>query len=306
MLEKPIYRYKAFGLNLYSEIKIPELNTSEGEEDVRIQLGRVPRDIKDVLEESDQYQLSRRAFAFDIEGVAKYYITDGKEIVVELYSEADLERVTVYLLGTAMGVLLIQRNRIALHGSAVSVGQKALIITGDCGAGKTSLCSAFRKNGYGFLADDISAIAMDSDHQPFVHPAFPQQRLCTDTALEMGYNLQSLKLASMEENKYIVKLEEDFIEEKRALAVIVEIQIGHLDEVVLEELRGIKKVKQIEKNIYCGPLYENIGFTNDYYQALLLMAKHVDYYSVFRPQKGFTVDEQLRQIISKLSGDDIG
>jgi len=306
MLKKEVYRYKAFGLNLYSDIKIPELNISEGEEDVRIQLGTVPRDIKDVLEQSDQYQLSRKAFIFDIENIAWYYIIEGKQIVIEPYVDADMDSVTVYLLGTAMGVLFIQRNRVAIHGSAVSVGQKALIITGDCGAGKTSLTTAFRKNGYGFLADDISAIAIDQGQQPFVYPAFPQQRLCTDTAQKMGYDLQILKLASMEENKYIVKLEEDFIEEKRPLTVIVEIQIGTSEEVVLEELRGIEKVKRIEKNIYCGPLYDDIGFTNDYYQTLLLIAKHTTFYSVSRPKSGFTVEAQLKKIISKLTGDDIG
>jgi GTPase SAR1 family protein len=306
MIEKKIYRYKAFGLNLNSDIEIPELDIGNGEKDVRIQLGIVPNDINDMVEHSDQYQLSRTEFTFDIEDVARYHIIDGNQIVVEPYAETDMDRVTVYLLGTAMGVLFIQRNRIAIHGSTVSVGQRAIIITGDCGAGKTSLSSEFRKNGYGFLADDISAISMNQELQLFVHPAFPQQRLCTDTALNMGYDLSTLKLASMEENKYIVKLEEQYIGEKMPLAAIVEICISDTEEVTLEELRGIDKIKHIEKNIYCGPLYDNMGFTNDYYQALLLIAKITAYYKVSRPISGFTVEEQLKKIIYKLTGDDIG
>lgn len=306
MLEKEHYKYKAFGLNLHSEIEIVALDKSDNESDVSICLGIVPKSIKDRLERSDQYQLSRTAFLFDIENVAKYLITDGKQIVIEPYTDADMDQITVYLLGTAMGVLFIQRNRIAIHGSAVGVDQRALIITGDCGAGKSSLTSAFRKNGFGFLADDISALSMKDDLQAFVHPAFPQQRLCTDTALQMGYDLETLKLASMEENKYIVNLEEAYIGEKMPLAAIVEIRIGTSEEVVLEELHGILKIKHIEKNIYCGSLYDNIGFTNTYYQALLLIAKNTAFYSVSRPKSGFTVEAQLEKIISKLTGDDIG
>ncbi|PKM55442.1 MAG: hypothetical protein CVV00_04050 [Firmicutes bacterium HGW-Firmicutes-5] len=306
MLERKKYYYKAFGLNLFSEIEIPELNISNGKHDVCIQLGTVPSVMNNVLEESNQYQLSRAEFLFDIEGVAKYYVTNGEQIFIELYKESDMNRVTVYLLGTAMGVLLIQRNRIAIHGSAISVGQQALIITGECGAGKTSLCSAFRKKGYGFLADDISVLSMDRDLQCFVHPAFPQQRLCSDTALKMGYNLQNLKQSSMEEDKYIVKLEENYIEEKMPLTVIVEIQIGKTEEVILEELKGIDKIKHIERNIYCGQLYDHAGFTNEYYQTLLLTVKNTIFYSIIRPEQGFTVSEQLKKIMFKLTGENIG
>ncbi len=306
MLEKQINRYKVFGLNLYSDFEITELDTSDGEQDVRVLLGTVPKYINEVLEQSDQYQLSRTEFAFDIEGIAKYYIREGHEIVVEPYPEVEIDRVIVYLLGTAMGVLLIQRNRVAIHGSAVSVGQSALIITGDCGAGKTSLSAAFRKNGYGFLADDIAAVSMNQNQQALVHPAFSQQRLCTDTALKMGYDLETLKLASMEENKYIVKLEEQYIGEKMPLSAIVEIRIGDSKEVLLEELRGIEKIKYIEKNIYCGALYDTIGFTNDYYQALLLIVKNTTFYRVSRPKHGFTVEEQLKRIMSELTNNGIG
>ncbi|VDN46151.1 conserved protein of unknown function [Petrocella atlantisensis] len=306
MMEKQINRYKVFGLNLYSDFEITELDTSDGEQDVRVLLGTVPKCINEVLEQSDQYQLSRTEFAFDIDSVAKYYIRKGREIIVEPYPEAEMDRVIVYLLGTAMGVLLIQRNRVAIHGSVVSVGQSAIIITGDCGAGKTSLSSAFRKNGYGFLADDIAAVSMNQNQQALVHPAFPQQRLCTDTALKMGYDLKTLKLASMEENKYIVKLEEQYIGEKMPLAAIVEIRIGDSKEVLLEELRGIEKIKYIEKNIYCGALYDTIGFTNDYYRALLLIVKNTSFYRVSRPKHGFTVEEQLKRIMSELTNKGIG
>lgn len=303
MIEKKTYRYKAFGLNLFSDIEIIELDKSEGECDVRIVIGSVPKNIEKVLEDSDQYQLSKTEFMFDIKNIAKYYVIEGRKIVIEPYVEADYDSITVYLMGTAMGVLLIQRNLVAIHGSAVSVDHRALIITGDCGAGKTSLCSGFRKNGYGFLADDISALSLDKDYQPFVHPAFAQQRLCTDTAVKMGYDLGALKLASMEEDKYVVRLEENYIEKEIPLAAIVEISIGDSDEVELETLVGIEKIKRIEKNIYCGPLYDNIGFTNSYYQALLLIAKSIKFYCISRPKVGFTVDEQLRMIVTEMTGD---
>ncbi len=104
--------YTAFGLNIQSEIELPELLASQGLADIIIALGSVPEHINNSSETTPWYEIGMGQFLLRVDGISKYYVTDGKHIILEPH----LDDIRVFLVNTVLAVLLLQRNCIVLHG----------------------------------------------------------------------------------------------------------------------------------------------------------------------------------------------
>lgn len=288
-------------MNIISELKISELMVGEGEPDVKIRLGPVSMIVDQAILEYPKYHLSKSKFKFDLKNVAKYCVNNGNCITVEPYKNADMGTIKAYLMGTGMGVLLIQREMTAIHGSSIDMDGYTVIFTGECGAGKSTLSSALRKKGYGILADDLSVVTFSDEHIPVVQPAFPQQRLCRDTAERLGYDLSTLSLACIGEDKLVVNTGESFRTNALPLKAIIEIRAEKTESVKLIKITGIDRIRYIKRNIYCILLYEKIGLSLGYIQQYINLAKNVKVYSLIRPAGQFTIDEQIHLVVEAVS-----
>lgn len=297
-----MHAYKAFGMTIISEIKISELMIGEGKPDVKILLGPVSvMEDKSSFGYSNYYRLSKSEFTFDIKNVAKFCVKNGDCITVEIYKNADIETVKAYLMGTGMGVLLIQREITAIHGSSIDIDGYTVIFTGECGAGKSTLSSALRKKGYGILADDISVVTFRDEYIPEVQPAFAQQRLCRDTAEILGYDLSALSLASVGEDKFVVDTSDSFRTNAIPLKAIIEIRAEKTESVKLIKITGIDRIRYITRNIYCILLYNQLGLSSSYIQKYIDIAKNINTYSLIRPEGQFTIDEQVQLVVNAVS-----
>ncbi|MFC6840786.1 hypothetical protein ACFQGW_14360 [Xanthomonas theicola] len=94
----------------------------------------------------------------------------------------------LFLLGSALGYLCLQRGVFPLHAASVRIGTRILAIAGHSGAGKSTLAATLLKRGHGLLSDDLTVIRdIPQDRGIEVLPAFPRLKLWRDT-------LQSLQL----------------------------------------------------------------------------------------------------------------
>jgi hypothetical protein len=156
------YLYTAYELNIQSEILLPELLTLTDKEypkpDITISYGRVPKNVKQAVEEGKTFNFEKNKMWFFIKEVAVFYIYNGDTIIVDICEGYNKDYLRLFLLGSAFGMLLIQRNNVAVHGSSLIIDGKSVIFTGLSGAGKSTLSVALRNKGYKFLTDDISAI----------------------------------------------------------------------------------------------------------------------------------------------------
>lgn len=295
------YIYKAFGLTIASEIMLPDLVKSEGTEDIRIKLGKVPSEIQSILEKTNEYQISKTEFIFSVKDVAHYYIKDGRLIVVEPEENADINDIKLYLMGIAIGTIFIQRGIVPIHGSSVVIGNRCVIFTGDCGAGKSTICSAFRRNGCEFLSDDISVITMNKVGAPMVQPAFPQQRLCIDAAKEMGYDTSVLLVASKTNEKLVINGLNGFKAEPIQLAAIFKISQKEEDNVKITKVVGTEKLISILESIYCSAILFRLGINSKYFKQCTNIGKKISYYNLVRPSGKFTVDEQVKLVIENIN-----
>lgn len=298
-------RYSAFGIQFESDIILPELHAStEGSPDVKILYGNVPNEIHSPQDQNEYYQIAENEFLFTVDGVASYYVTNGEQIVVEPFNQ-DLRKVRLYLLGTIMGVLLMQRGILPIHGSSVVVGGLCIMFVGDSGAGKSTVAAALRNKGHSLLADDISAVKFDNNGLPWVESGYPQQKLWAASASMIGIDTTSLQRLCEDTDKYAVPVSEGFYGHQRLLNAVYEIKVQPVSNITIIPIIGIEKVSTIINNTYRLEMFKGLGLKISHFNKCATMAKHIPVFQLTRPESIPSLDRQvdvLEQHLAELFG----
>ncbi len=292
------YYYRVYDLNVESDIEMPELLEVDVNDkiDVVIKYGKVPENMINKILEGSWFHLEEKSFVFRVENIAKYFVENGSEIIIEPYELANKDDVKTFTLGTSFGILIKQRNDIAIHGGTILIDNKAVILTGNTGAGKSTLTNAFRHNGYRFLCDDVSVLGNKKD-SIFVMPAYPQQKLCKDAMDKMGYDTEKFKKIDDDRDKYCIPVHDSFEKDPCKLSAICEIELTDKDDdVEIKEILGQEKLFSVLKNIYRIELIRTMDMKKEYFSKCLEIAKNIRVFKVKRPKDKFTVNEQIRLI----------
>lgn len=300
------YRYKVFGLDIASDILLPELLTADDtpeSPDVIISFGKVPADITDAIEKTKSYQTSKNQFLFQVPGVGRYYVTNGNCILVEPDEQAKETSVRLFLLGTAFGSLLMQRGILPIHGSAVVINGFCVIITGVSGAGKSTLLAAFRERGYSFLTDDVAAVTVDADGVARVYSAYPQQKLWRDSAETMGVDTASLTpfYSGYNKDKYAVPVHKGFWKSPVPLIAVYELGAERCRDVALRPLSGVDKLEVLMSHTYRPWLIDGLGLKESHFKQCVAVARQVSVSRLTRPEGVFSLEEQVRIVQQDLA-----
>jgi hypothetical protein len=113
--------------------------------------------------------------------------------------EDDLLR--LFILGPALSLLLHLRGRLVLHAGAVAVDDSAVVIMGESGSGKSSLCAALYLRGHTAVADDVTGVRETDTKRWVVSPSFPEFKLWPDVALTLGYLPETLPRIHSQQTK---------------------------------------------------------------------------------------------------------
>ena len=291
-----INNYYVYGLNIKSEIEIEEfvkLDDIDNKDVVSISYGKMSDEIKEEIKQGKRIKLSNNKIWFHINDIATYCVTDGNKIEVELCDNADMKLMKIYVMCSCLGFIMIQKKMIAIHGGVIEMDDKAVIFTGDRGAGKSTLTTALRERGYKFISDDVAGVKIDK--VPYVMPGFPYQKLCESAMDKFGYDKGAFtSFMSDNEVKYVVPAIDEFVNEKRELVSIVKLTVGDVDEVTIEELRGSEKLNNIIENIYRGEYIKHLGKMDPiYFKQCVDIAKNIRFFKITRPANQFTVDTQI-------------
>ncbi len=131
------------------------------------------------------------------------------------------QAVRTFLLGSAVGALLIQRGMLVLHGNALVKDGQAIVCMGHSGAGKSTLAYALMREGWRLLADDLVAVTPDG----LVLPGIPRIKLWEDAALAFRLDPGELPAICKGMKKYLVLGEAiDRAEQATPLAALYLIQ----------------------------------------------------------------------------------
>ena len=291
------YSYRIYGLNVLSDIKcqeVCELIERPSHYDITIELGSVSDEIKQLIETGRRSSYTNESMWFHIKDVATYWIFNGNRVIIELAEGADALMAKQYLLGSCLGMAMLQRDRVAIHGGTIVFNGQGIIFTGERGAGKSTITSALRGKGYPFVADDVSAVEVGNCH--YVHPGFPQQKLCEDAAIALGYELEAYNTLLVDgKTKYLIPTKNVFVDEKVPLKAIVELCADStITGIEVTQLKGKDRLQVIYNNIYRIEMKRLAGMNPEYFKKCLTLAKDLPVYRIRRQKDVMTVEQQIQ------------
>jgi hypothetical protein len=223
-----VHTYSVYGLSLQSEFPIPEMlphapaQHAAAAADVSVTLGKVPSDWfpaqaepvaapasvggtmapisaqvpqpgaldgEDEGESWSERRADRNETLCVFDGVGRYLIRAGREIVIEPDPSVDFDVVRHLLLGPVLAQLLWQRDIFTLHASVLGFGPEGTrtyaAFVGVSGEGKSTTAAALEAGGHPLVCDDVAALV--ASPQGFVVlPAFPRIRLYADSVRSVG------------------------------------------------------------------------------------------------------------------------
>lgn len=184
--------YTCYGLRLHSEIDLPELTELDADgaasPDIQVVCGLVAGPATGATQLTDGLWRDEMSCGLAVTDVADYVAHEGAQIVVDAAPNAEPRAVRLFLLGTMMGAIMMQRGHLVLHGNAVRIGDSCVVVLGHSGTGKSTLAAEFLRRGFDVLTDDVVPV----DSQGRALTGHPHIKLWAD-ALD-GLGLQSAGL----------------------------------------------------------------------------------------------------------------
>ena len=291
------YRYLIYGLVVESDLAIPQASTcksnaGEMSADVEIVFGEMPEKIRDFATKGYGCWINRFIAAwFDTRGTAQYFVTEGKKIVISPHPNPDEKLMISMVLSAGMSLIFLQRNDPVLHGSVIEKNGYAYIISGNSGAGKSTITMELLKDEEMlFMADDTVRLTLENGII-YCHPTYPQQKVCRDLANRMGLDLSELVYIDEGRDKFALKRTDRYYDKKVPLkGVFVLDKEKSANGVKCEELQGIEYVYSFIDNLYLADDYKNtLGIPSEFMDLINKLYYQAKIYKIIRPEEGDTI-----------------
>ena len=136
------YQYQAYGISVVSDIELPALLGIEGELDTKsifVTQGVVNDALQNIpFGQNALSTFNDHEFRHEIPNVAKYYVANGKQVIVEPLCN-NWDEILLYFYSNCMAAILFQRNMIPFHVSGVFVDKnKVLLFAAPSRTGKST------------------------------------------------------------------------------------------------------------------------------------------------------------------------
>jgi hypothetical protein len=294
-------KYSVFGLNISSELEIPELPSALFDRpDVRITLGTNPEQLPDPVGSGVLYQAKKDDLLFRLKTVGSYRVQHGNTITVERLNNATDEEVRLFLLGSAFGAMIHQREMLPFHGSTVVKNGGAWVIGGSSGAGKSSLAATLVRRGFDLLADDISVIKMEAS-QPVVYPGIPHLKLWEDVMKKLEEDLSLYPKVRPQLLKYRKPAGKEFINAPTPLHGIVILGTMNNPGFELKTIKGVEKFNLLKNNTYRYQYLNGLEKTVQHFRLATALASSCKLYQLKRPSSPLLLEELAEYFITELA-----
>lgn len=290
--------YRLFGLRVRSDIVLPELNASASttEPEVAISSGEVPRG----LPESPGVHRHRDGVLLSIEGVARYWVAGGTRIVVAADPGVPIANVRLYLLGSAMGMLLHQRGLLPLHANAVEIDGKVYAFMGHSGAGKSTLAAWFHDHGFRVISDDVCVVRFNGRGLPTLSEGIPRLRLSSEALKASGRSMTAFERSYVGDESYdkfdVPLARATTSGGPRELAAVYLLERGK--EFRVEQLEPVSSIDAVYANTFRGGYIGSTSNSEIHWQNCLRLVRSTPIFRLFRPWSLTRYDEIGEAILS--------
>jgi len=306
--------YRGFGLSIVSDFELPEYLPAPLADPPDLSIRKAP-EAWQVWEESERV-IGRFTPAplggnvLRLEGIGVFHVRDGRDMAVAAEPGADPGMVRLFIIGSAMGMLMHQRGVFVLHGATVALDGAARMFVGDSGAGKSTLAARLGRAGCTVLGDDTMALwELPADKTAgqggrWLWPGSRVFKLWGDSLAAMGLDSSGLDPLANRLDKYHVPNpgpEADLVAAARTGARLVEILVLEAGDGPprIEPLEGIRALEAIARNTYRHEYVHMLGHETEHFRQCAALARDVPVGRLTRPWDPERFDETVELLLGR-------
>ncbi len=298
-------QYRFHGLAVDSQIPLPSLLPCipPTNADVAIRIGDTPRALSNPRTQGACFAARPGEFLIWKEGVARFFVSEGREIVVEPAEGAPVSEIQRLLLSSPTSALLLQRGGLPLQASSVAHRAGAvLFVAGPC-VGKSTLAMACCTRGLKLLADDLTVVLPDSSGGCRVPPAYPAIKLWPPSLRRMGMDPDAFPRLRPELDKRVVPCVERFETQARPVAAICFLRREEVNDPtsLLAPVSPTQGVAMLMNHVYRLPFAVGLGVQASLFHQAAALARSVRLLHATQPLKGFRLAELAEQIMGDVA-----
>ena len=251
-----------------------------------VEIRRVPttQTIAEPLYANNWMSINKSEFSMQAEGAGTFYARDGKTVEFSPTEHASTPTIELYLNGSVFGAILHQRQILPIHGSSFAKGGKGFIISGESGAGKSSLTTSFCLNGDDFLTDDVTPIVFKND-KPQILPFSDRIKLWDDSLAQFQKKSESLKKITPYEEKFYYPVSRSH-SEKIPLRALFIVEPKDVQKAEFRQLDKTLTIPALQNQIYrYGFLAGMPHLKAVYFHQLVSIGKQIPVIQIERPLK---------------------
>lgn len=255
-------------------------------------------EITDVLYETVFTRLNQHQFYLHIPETGNMYAENGNKVLIEAFEPENRQSIELYLNGSVTGAILHQRKQMPLHASSFQYKGHGIALSGDTGAGKSSITLGFiNKYGASFLTDDITPILINNHVE--ISPIGDSLKLWKNALEQLNPEEKDLTRIRSDIEKFFYPLESQT--PRSELRSIYFLQVSDQKQITIEEIKGADKFELIFDNIYRKEYLEGMVETKlAYFKTIAELAESVDCF-VFKRPKDISIENSVNQLKTHLS-----
>jgi hypothetical protein len=295
------HRYSVYGLEIESDLPLPELLSGAPDKpsDVSIELSSIA--VSGNFEPG-VHPVGGGALLV-VDGGSRYFISEGRRILVERRAAMPERNLRLFLLGSALGLLLHQRELLPLHANAVEIRGRAVAFMGASGQGKSTLAAWFHDQAFPLIADDVCLVRMDECGRAWAVPGMPRLKLWRETLEMTGREpdkFERLWEGDEEWEKYNVPVRTGALTQvERELAAIY--VLGQGEYFGISRLGGAEATRALMENTYRGQYVVAAGQPRLHWQACVNLALKTPIFKMSREWGLTQLEAQSVQLLSHVT-----
>jgi len=293
--------YKAFGLSVISDIQLPELPFNYNDDklaDVEIMKKDLTSVWENLFEGNQYFSYKKDVIFFRLPEKAIFMIKNGNKIYYFPMNNTTEDQIRLYLLGTCMGAILMQRKILPLHGSAVAIDGKAYAIVGDSGAGKSTLATVFLKKGYQLISDDVIPVTLNEVNIPMITPAYPQQKLWQESLDQFEMESRQYRPIVERESKFAIPVLNQFASKPLPLAGVFELVKTEYDVIQFNPIQNLQSLHTLYYHTYRNFFIPALGLLDWHFNMTAKICESISLYQLCRPVSRFSAPDLAEIILS--------
>ena len=209
------------------------------------------------------------ALLFDIPGIARYRVQDGKTVEVAVAPNADRAAARLFLLGSARAAIIHQRGELALSAATlVAPNWKSVAICCPSVIGKSTLAAALCRRGWLLIADDITRVSWNGT-MAIAWPSSDRIKLWRDACERLGENADALERVRNGLEKYFLPVRAATT--PAALSVALRLTIGQA--VTVEEISAETRTQLLAESTFRPRWIAPLGRGPDHARTIVQVAR---------------------------------